>query len=176
MKYLTKLSPEAEAIGAVNCVKIDGDEFIGYNTDIIGFKESLLDLLGETKPSRALILGTGGAALAVKYILEELGIEYDVVSRSASSANITYDDVTSEVISSNKLIINATPLGTFPDVDSAPNIPYEHITSNHFLYDLVYNPPLTKFLQHGESHGASIRNGEAMLVAQAEAAWAIWNR
>ncbi len=175
MRYLTKLSPEAEAVGAVNCVKIEGNDLTGYNTDIIGFRESLLNLLGECRPEHALILGTGGAALAVEYILNELNIEFSVVSRSAGEGRITYDEITKEVIDANKLIINATPVGTFPKVDFAPNIPYEYLTSEHFLYDLVYNPPLTKFLANGELKGASICNGEAMLVAQAEAAWTIWN-
>ncbi len=176
MRFLTKLSPEAEAIGAVNCVKIEGDNLTGYNTDIIGFRSSLLDLLDGAKVDHALILGTGGAALAVEYILRELKIEYSVVSRSAGENCITYNDITKEVIEANKLIINATPLGTFPNVDSMPDIPYEYISGGHFLYDLVYNPPLTKFLQNGELRGAKICNGNAMLIAQAEAAWAIWNR
>ncbi len=176
MKYLTQLSPEAEAIGAVNCVKIEGKELIGYNTDIIGFQSSLLDLLGEQRPEHALILGTGGAALAVEYILRYLGIEYIVVSRKAGEGRITYADIDAEVMAKNRLIINATPLGTYPDVENAPDIPYEYITEDHFLYDLVYNPPLTKFLEMGQAQGASICNGQAMLVAQAEAAWAIWNR
>ncbi len=175
MKYLTKLSPEAEAIGAVNCVKIDGDELTGYNTDIIGFKSSLLDLLNGAKPEHALILGTGGAALAVEYILKELEIEYSVVSRRATENRICYSDIDSDVIATNQLIINATPVGTFPDVDSAPDIPYEYLTKDHYLYDLVYNPPLTKFLANGEAQGAKVCNGEAMLIAQAEAAWSIWN-
>lgn len=176
MKYLTKLSPEAEAIGAVNCVKREGEDLVGYNTDIIGFRDSLLTLLGGVRPTHALILGTGGAALAVEYILKELGIGYSVVSRSAAEGRITYADLTQEVVSESRLIVNATPLGTFPNVDSAPDIPYEYITASHFLYDLVYNPPLTKFLASGRSQGAAICNGEAMLVAQAEAAWSIWNR
>lgn len=175
MKYLTKLSPEAEAVGAVNCVKIEGNELTGHNTDIIGFRESLVDMLGGNRPAHALVLGTGGAALAVEYILKGLNIEYSVVSRSAGDGRITYDDITEEVMNNNKLIINATPVGTFPKVDYAPNIPYEYLTSEHFLYDLVYNPPLTKFLANGESKGAKICNGHAMLVAQAEAAWRIWN-
>lgn len=175
MKYLTKLSPEAKAVGAVNCVKIEGRELTGYNTDIIGFKMSLLDMLGDYRPDHALILGTGGAALAVEYILSELDIKYSIVSRKGGDDRIAYDELTKEVINANKLIINATPVGTFPEVDFAPNIPYEYLTSEHYLYDLIYNPPLTKFLANGESKGAKICNGQAMLIAQAEAAWAIWN-
>ncbi|MFI3247877.1 MAG: shikimate dehydrogenase [Rikenellaceae bacterium] len=175
MKYLTKLSVEAEAVGAVNCVKIDGDDLIGYNTDIIGFKSSLLNLLNGARPDHALILGTGGASLAVEYILKEIGVEYSIISRKAGEGRITYGDLDAKTIAENKLIINATPVGTYPDVDNAPDIPYEFLTKDHFLYDLVYNPPLTKFLASGRSQGAAICNGEAMLIAQAESAWTIWN-
>ncbi len=176
MRYLTGLSAEAEAIGAVNCVKIEGEELIGYNTDVIGLRDSLLEFLGEERPSDALILGTGGAALAVEYIMRDLGIQYRVVSRSAGDGRITYEEVTEEVISSCKLIINATPLGTYPAVEGAAPIPYGAITPQHYLFDLVYNPPLTKFLAQGEAQGAKVCNGQAMLVGQAEAAWAIWNQ
>ncbi len=176
MRYLTQLSPEAEAVGAVNCVKIDGEELIGYNTDIIGLGDSLRDFLGDARPSHALILGSGGASLAVEYILKELGIEYKVVSRTPRNAQqISYSDITPEVIAQNKLIINATPLGTFPNVESMPEINYEKLTSEHYLFDLVYNPPMTKFLKMGEVQGTKICNGQAMLVGQAEAAWRIWN-
>ncbi len=177
MRYLSSLSPEAEAVGAVNCVKRSEDgALVGYNTDVVGLRSSLLDLLGDARPKQALILGTGGAALAAEYILKEIGIDYILVSRSGGDGRLGYGDVTAEVIARNALIINATPLGTFPNVDTAPNIPYEHITPSHYLFDLVYNPPLTKFLSNGQVRGAKIRNGNDMLIGQAEAAWEIWNR
>lgn len=175
MQYLTSLSAEAEAIGAVNCVTVNGDKLVGYNTDVIGFRDSLLELLAGEIPSRALILGTGGASLAVEYIMRDLDIDYQVVSRKSSDNRISYEQLTKEIIESHKLIINATPLGTFPNVNTAPNLPYDAITPEHYLFDLVYNPPLTKFLEEGKSRGAKICNGEAMLIGQAEAAWKIWN-
>ncbi len=176
LRYLTQLSPEAEAVGAVNCVKIVGEQLIGYNTDIIGLGDSLSSFLDGVRPLHALILGSGGASLAVEYILKQLGIEYSVVSRTPrNSSQITYSDITSEVIAENKLIINATPLGTFPNVETMPDIAYEYLTAEHYLFDLVYNPPLTKFLKMGELKGAKICNGQAMLIGQAEAAWKIWN-
>ncbi len=174
--YLTELSPEAEGVGAVNCVKISGDRRIGYNTDIIGFSESLRTFLGESHPTKALILGSGGASLAVKYILNEMGIEYKVVSRTPMcEEQISYEQITQSTIESHRLIINATPLGTFPDVDSRPEIPYEYLTPSHYLFDLVYNPPMTRFLNSGAEYGAHTCNGEAMLIGQAEAAWRIWS-
>ncbi|MFI3305560.1 MAG: shikimate dehydrogenase [Rikenellaceae bacterium] len=175
MRYLDELSPEAAAVGAVNCVRRCGDRLVGYNTDIIGLKDSMVEFLGDARPAQALILGTGGAASAVEYVLRELGVAYSVVSRRSAEGRITYADVTAEVVAANQLIVNATPLGTYPDVESSPDLPYSQITSDHYLFDLVYNPPLTKFLEQGQSHGASICNGEAMLVGQAEAAWRIWN-
>ncbi len=175
MRYLDALSPEAEAVGAVNCVKRSGDKLVGYNTDIIGLKDSMVKFLDGNRPKRALILGTGGAASAVEYVMKELGIEYTVVSRRGGEGRITYNDLTDSIIADNTLIINATPLGTYPDVESAPELPYRAITEGHYLFDLVYNPPLTKFLNLGKEQGATICNGEAMLVGQAEAAWKIWN-
>ncbi len=177
MQYLDSLSPEAERIGAVNCVAISKDgKRTGYNTDIMGLRESMLEFLGGDIPPKALILGTGGAAQAVQYLMMELGIEYLIVSRDATKGNITYDDITPEMIGEYRLIINATPLGTYPNVDSFPTLPYAYLTPKHYLYDLVYNPPLTQFLSFGQDRGAKICNGQAMLVGQAEAAWRIWNK
>ncbi len=175
MRYLTQLSDEAKAVGAVNCVKRSGDELIGYNTDIIGFEQALTNMLDGERPKHALILGSGGAAMAVEYVLGRLGIEYKIVSRRGGEGRLSYEEVTKEVIESSRLIVNATPLGTFPDVDNAADIDYGAITSEHYLYDLVYNPSLTKFLAQGKAQGAKICNGESMLVGQAEAAWSIWN-
>ncbi len=177
MRYLDALSPEAERIGAVNCVNIDRDgRLTGYNTDIIGLRDSLIKFLDGVQPERALILGTGGAAQAVQYLMGEMEIEYLIVSRDLTKGNITYDQITPEIIQSHKLIINATPLGTYPNVDSFPLLPYAYLTSEHYLYDLVYNPPLTQFLSFGQDRGAHICNGQEMLIGQAEAAWTIWNR
>ncbi len=180
MKFLDELSPEAAAIGAVNCVKREEGKLIGYNTDIIGLRNSMVEFFDEHnfKPTSALILGTGGAALAVEYTMREMGVKYKVVSRSKSTKEerITYEDLTPELIADTMLIINATPLGTFPDVDSSPAIPYDALTEEHLLFDLVYNPSMTKFMEQGQHHGAKVCNGLAMLVGQAEAAWEIWNR
>ncbi|MFR9620355.1 MAG: shikimate dehydrogenase [Rikenellaceae bacterium] len=178
MPYLTQLSPEAEAVGAVNCVKIDGEELVGYNTDIIGLGTSLRDFLDGVAISQALVLGTGGASLAVEYILRELGIGYRVVSRTPKEGQgqIAYSDITPDVISEVKFIINATPLGTFPNVETKPDLRYDLLTEDHYLFDLVYNPAVTKFLELGAASGAHTCNGEAMLIGQAEAAWEIWNR
>ncbi|MFI3268910.1 MAG: shikimate dehydrogenase [Rikenellaceae bacterium] len=177
IKFLSSLSPEAEAVGAVNCVKREADgALVGYNTDVVGLRSSLLDLLSGERPTRALILGTGGAALAAEYILRELDIEYKLVSRQGGEWRLNYSEVTPDVISDNKLIINATPLGTYPNTSTAPEIPYEALTSNHYLFDLVYNPPLTKFLESGQKQGAKVKNGSEMLIGQAEAAWMIWNQ
>lgn len=180
MKFLDGLSAEAETIGAVNCVKRENGKLIGYNTDIIGLRNSMLTFFNNHnfKPTEALILGTGGAALAVEYIMREMDVIYKVVSRSESEQyeRITYNDVTPELVAKTKLIVNATPLGTFPNVNSFPDIPYDALTDGHYLFDLVYNPPLTKFLANGEAQGAKICNGQDMLTGQAEAAWEIWNR
>lgn len=176
MRYLDGISDEAAAIGAVNCVKIEGGKLYGYNTDIMGLRNSMVDFLAGYHPEHALILGTGGAALSVMRLLEELNIEYKVVSRRSGEGVITYDEVSDEMLASTKLIVNATPLGTYPNVDGAPNINYDLLTPSHYLFDLVYNPPLTKFLSEGEARGAHICNGQAMLVGQAVEAWNIWNR
>ncbi len=175
MRYLDELADEAAAIGAVNCVKISNNRLKGYNTDVIGLYDSMVEFLGGYHPQRALILGTGGASLAVVWVMERLNIEYTIVSRTKREGVITYDEITPEMISETELIINATPLGTFPDVDSAPPIDYDSLSSSHYLFDLVYNPPLTKFLAEGKARDAHICNGEAMLIGQAEAAWRIWN-
>lgn len=173
---LDNISPEAKAIGAVNCVKIEDGILLGYNTDVIGFKKRLLEFIGNDRPS-ALVLGTGGASRAVKYVLSELGIAYRVVSRVAVAKEsiLSYDMVDAEIISTHKLIINTTPLGTFPKVEDAPAIPYHLLTPEHKLYDLVYNPTTTKFMQNGKDMGAQSINGYGMLVGQALAAWEIWN-
>lgn len=172
--YLHEASAEVKAIKACNSVFIRHGVLTGYNTDTIGFEESLLKQL-QPRHKKALVLGTGGAAKAVMYVLEKLGIEAQLVSRTATTGTITYEAVTAEVISNHLLIVNASPAGTFPKSDTYPLIPYEYITPDHFLFDLVYNPAKTIFLQWAEEKGAAIQNGYDMLVGQAEASWRIWN-
>ncbi|MBQ5899163.1 MAG: shikimate dehydrogenase, partial [Alistipes sp.] len=174
--YLTSLSDEARNIGAVNCVKLlsDGSR-IGYNTDVDGVRVSLDKLLGTDEIEYALVLGTGGASQAVQYVLAERGISFSLVSRDAMKGNIVYDDLTPEIIAANRLIINTTPVGMYPHIDQAPDIPYEELTSNHYLFDLVYNPEHTLFLERGAVCGAHTLSGLDMLYAQAESAWKIWN-
>ena len=172
--FLDELSEEAHTVGAVNTVVIQHiDNQIkgkGYNTDIIGFRNSLQ---GINIPDSALILGSGGAAAAVKYVLEQLGCACTVVSRNPERG-LPYSALTSEIIRQHKLIVNCTPVGTFPDIHEKPDIPYEGISGEHFLYDLVYNPSETAFLKEGILHGAKTQNGLAMLHAQAEAAWSFF--
>ncbi|MBP6431138.1 MAG: shikimate dehydrogenase [Ferruginibacter sp.] len=175
LKFLTDASNILTELKACNCIKIDGDELIGYNTDAIGFEKSLLPLL-QPHHKKALVLGNGGAAQAVQYVLGKLNIEYKVVSRKLhNGSHLTYADVTTDVLAEYKLIINTTPLGTFPKVDECVDLPYHAITPQHILYDLVYNPAKTLFLQKGEEKGATIKNGYDMLILQAEENWRIWN-
>lgn len=172
ISYLDKLSPEAEKIGAVNCVKIQNNKKIGFNTDAFGFENSLKPLL-EKHHQKALILGDGGAAKAVKFVLAKFRIDYQSVTRKGE---LKFSDLNQEIISTHQLIINCTPIGTFPDLETSPDIPYEFLTDSHLLYDLIYNPEKTKFLQLGETPGAKIKNGYEMLVLQAEKSWEIWNQ
>jgi shikimate dehydrogenase len=172
--FLDELDPEAEGIGAVNTIKIENGKSTGYNTDVYGFEQSLLSICPDGLPGRALILGTGGAAKAVRYTLEKHGVEYMIVSRS--KGDINYKELTERIIEDHLLIVNTTPLGMYPNVSESPTIPYEHIGRNHVLYDLIYNPTKTMFLQKGEINGARIKNGHDMLKLQAERAWEIWNK
>lgn len=174
--YLTDLSDEARNIGAVNCVKLLPDgERVGYNTDVDGIRISLDKLLGCAEVNSALVLGTGGASQAVQYVLAERGIAYSIVSRDSARGNITYADLSPEIIAENRLIINTSPVGMCPHHDQAPDIPYEELGENHFLFDLVYNPERTLFIEKGAARGAHTLSGLDMLYAQAEAAWKIWN-
>lgn len=176
MRYLDGLSDEAAKIGAVNCVRRHADgRMIGHNTDIIGLRVALAELLDGVVPEHALVLGTGGASQAVQYALTELGIPFDLISRDPAKGNYTYDNLPVEVVAESKLIINATPVGTWPNVEEAPRIPYAYLTPEHHLLDLVYNPPLTQFLDYGQQRGAKIMNGERMFLGQAAAGWKIWN-
>ncbi|WP_343668278.1 shikimate dehydrogenase [Chitinophaga sp.] len=172
--YLDELSPAAAKMKAVNCIRFINGRKIGHNTDAIGFRRSLEPLL-QPHHNKALVLGTGGAAKAVQYVLEALNIPYKLVSRQASAGTITYEAVTADVIATHTLIINTTPLGMYPNVDAAPALPYEKLNEQHLLYDLIYNPAITAFLQKGAERGATIKNGHEMLILQAEASWEIWN-
>ncbi|MFY0253751.1 shikimate dehydrogenase family protein [Chitinophaga sp. 30R24] len=172
--YLDELSKAAAQIGAVNCIQIENGRKKGYNTDVIGFSKSLQPLL-QPQHTHALVLGTGGAAKAIMYALQQLGIAYTVVSRKAGNGAVPYESLTQSVMEQHTLIVNTTPLGMYPQVDTLPEIPYQHLTSRHLLYDLVYNPAETAFLQKGAAQGAAVKNGHEMLILQAEASWEIWN-
>ncbi|MDE6298119.1 MAG: shikimate dehydrogenase, partial [Muribaculaceae bacterium] len=175
--YLDDISDEAKKIGAVNVVKITSEKgklFLkGHNSDAIGFRNSLLPLLRDDV-KKALVLGSGGASKAVIYVLKELGIEVTEVSRHKRDDNITYDELTGEVMASHLLIVNTTPLGMWPKIEEAPKIPYQFVTPSHILYDLVYNPETTEFMRRGLLNGARVKNGLEMLHGQAIAAWEIW--
>jgi len=175
--YLTDVASSAARVGAVNVIEVRPDgSLIGHNTDYVGFRESLRTFYPlPASGARALVLGTGGAAKAVGVALRELGIAYWQVSRDALGPHLTYAEMTPEVIAAHSLIINTTPLGTYPEVDACPPLPYPALTPQHYLYDLVYNPRETLFLQKGQEAGAHTKNGFDMLERQAEAAWAIWN-
>ena len=177
--YLVGLEAGAAKINAVNTIKKTKEGLKGYNTDIIGFQQSLLEMFDrsrkELKGTNALILGTGGAAKAIRYVLQKLDIPFLMVSRSQRIDTINYGEVTSEVVNAHRLIINTTPLGMSPKVDEAPPLPYEEMNDKHLLFDLVYNPGLTLFLKKGLQQGATIQNGLDMLHYQAEASWKIWN-
>lgn len=180
MAYMDEIDEVAAKIGAVNTIKpiktLSGIRFKGFNTDAVGFENSLKPMLQE-KHSHALILGGGGASKAVKYVLEKLGIDYISATRHANPepGEILYADIDQEIMEHRLLIVNTTPLGTYPKVDACPNIPYNLITHDHLLYDLVYNPEKTLFLKKGEERGAAIKNGLEMLHGQAMASWKIWN-
>lgn len=171
--FLDHISPEVQEIGACNCVRFKGGQLTGYNTDIIGFEKSF-SLLRKENHKKALVLGTGGASKAVVYVLEKLEIPYQLVSRNKANT-LHYDAIDATVLAEYSIIINASPVGTFPNVDQAPTLPYQWITADHYLYDLVYNPATTAFLAKGKSVGATTQNGYQMLLLQAEENWKIWN-
>lgn len=173
--YLDSLSEAAQQIGAVNCIGIESNRLKGYNTDVIGFEQSLTPLLRPCH-TKALVLGTGGSSMAVIYVLKRLGIEYLSVSRQPKINERGYADLTRDVLQDYLLIVNTTPLGMSPENDTCPDIPYEALGSKHLLYDLVYNPQETKFLALGKAQGAATKNGLEMLHLQAEASWEIWNQ
>ncbi|WP_424656032.1 shikimate dehydrogenase family protein [Capnocytophaga granulosa] len=175
LPLLDQQSEALMAIKACNTIKmLPSGKLKGDNTDYIGFRDSLIPYL-QPHHNRALILGTGGASKAVAFALSQLGIPFLLVSRESSAIAISYHELTKEIIENHSLIINTTPLGTFPKTEAFPPIPYQWITSQHLLYDLIYNPEKTTFLAKGATQGATILNGYPMLVLQAEAAWKIWN-
>ena len=172
--YLDSMSPVVEEIGACNCIHIQDGRLMGHNTDVIGFSRSFLPKL---KPhhKKALILGTGGSSKAVAYTLKELNIPFLQVSRNPSEGMIGYEEIDQSMLEDHTLLINTTPVGMYPDIEKAPAIPYQFIGADHYLFDLVYNPERTRFLQEGALRGARVENGSDMLVIQAEASWEIWN-
>ncbi|MFL1011238.1 shikimate dehydrogenase family protein [Flavisericum labens] len=174
--FLDKINKKAKAIGAVNTIKMTKKgKLVGYNTDCYGFKKSLKPLLRKHH-KKALILGTGGASKAVAYSLDELGISYHYVSRTLKKGvAFSYDTLTEDDVKNHQIIINCSPVGTFPNVNDCPSIPYHSITENHILYDLIYNPAETLFLKKGKQHNSKTINGLKMLELQAEKAWSIWN-
>ena len=179
--FLDEISPVAKEIGAVNVIKIErgfgdtyGYKLTGHNTDYIGFKNSIAPLIQPELHRKALVLGTGGASKAVCKALDSLGIAWTYVSRNPKEGALTYDTLTPEIVAEHNVIVNTTPLGTFPNVEACPNIPYSALTSQHLLFDLVYNPSETTFLKKGKQIGATAKNGAEMLELQALAAWEIW--
>lgn len=183
MPFLDKLDETASEIGAVNCIHIKNGVLTGYNTDAYGFEKSLLGLIQASDLEsllnlelKALILGTGGASKAVAYVLKKLHIPFHYVSRTRSDNALAYEDVNEEIMSTHRLIINGSPLGMSPNTEGCPPLPYEHIGNQHFLYDLIYNPEVTTFMQRGLAQGAKAKSGLDMLHFQAEKGWEIWNR
>jgi len=168
--YLERLDATAEAVGAVNVIH----KRVGYNTDCLGFMESIKPLL-RSSDRKALVLGTGGASKAVCYGLKQLGVIPTLISRTPKAGMLGYEDLTPEIMAEYTVIVNCTPLGMLPDVDSCPPIPYERISAQHLLFDCVYNPEETLFLRKGKAQGATIQNGMGMLFGQAKEAWKIWN-
>lgn len=180
IQYLDGLDSGAKAIGAVNVIKIERNEgdikLTGYNSDIIGFENSIRPFINKNRHKKALILGTGGASKAVIKGLQNLGLDTNYVSRTPQKGMYSYDDLSREIMAEYTVVVNTSPVGTFPNVDEAPNIPYQYLTPNHLLFDLVYNPAETKFLRLGKEQGATTKNGQEMLELQAKAAWTIWNK
>lgn len=176
ISYLDGLDPACAQIGAVNCIRIRDGKKIGFNTDYLGFKQSLQSWLGGEIPN-ALVLGTGGASKAVQQALRDLGVSFRIVSRSQQEGQLTYAELKEQPqwLASHPLIINTSPVGTYPQVEDMPNIPLEQLHAAHRVYDLVYNPPITRLMQECIARGGASKNGQDMLELQAEAAWSIWN-
>ncbi len=175
--FLDEITPEAQKIGAVNTIKIDREYHLtGYNTDYVGFKSSIEPLIRPGLHQKALILGTGGASKAVRRAFEDMGIGWKYVSRTGANDRFSYNEIDEDILHEYKIIVNCSPLGTFPKTDEYPDIPYRFLTRGHLLYDLVYNPPETLFLKKGKAQGATVKNGAEMLELQALTAWEIWTQ
>ena len=174
LPFLDSISNEASYVGAVNTVKLKNRKLLGYNTDVYGFKQSLLPLLNHYH-QKALIFGSGGASKAVNYVLKELNIQTVIVSRYSQRGHVTYNQLNENFIKNYNILINTTPLGMYPKLNSTVDIPYQFISTNHLCYDLIYNPAQSLFLQKAADQGATIKNGMEMLELQAERSWEIWN-
>ncbi len=174
--YLDSVNRTANQIGAINTIKVSKKgKLKGYNTDYYGFKRSLKPLL-KKHHKHALILGTGGASKAIAFALKKLKISFSYVSRTKTTNNFTYGELDENIIKQHTVIINCSPVGTYPNVTNCPNLPYQFITDQHILFDLIYNPSETSFLRKGKQQGATISNGSKMLEFQAERSWEIWNK
>jgi len=175
IKFLDKLDSDAEKIGAVNTIKVcSNNQLKGYNTDYIGFIKSISPILNKTH-KKAILLGSGGASKSIIFGLDKLNISSIVVSRSKEKGNIIYEELNNEIINASQIIINCSPVGTFPKINECPKIPYKYINSKHICYDLIYNPLESKFLKESKKNNATILNGMEMLKIQAEESWKIWN-
>lgn len=174
ISFLDDFSDLVKDSRACNCIKIKNNRLIGHNTDIPAFEKSFIKNLGPVH-QKALVLGTGGASKAVRYVLDKLNIPFTVVSRSPGKNEICYEDISGDILTEHKIIINTTPVGMQPDVLKSPSLPYSYIGREHYLYDLIYNPPVTVFLDMGQKNGAIVKNGLEMLEIQAELSWQIWN-
>jgi shikimate dehydrogenase len=178
IKFLRKIDPEAETIGAVNVIKIkrigDKVELNGFNSDITGIMDTLMPVMS-SEIKNALVLGTGGGSKAVCYVLKKINVNYTLISRKKKSFCLTYSDINSEILKNTQLIINTTPLGMYPDTDSKPDLKYNLLGKKHILFDLVYNPEITAFLKMGKERGCAVLSGIKMLHSQAERSWEIWN-
>ncbi|GAB1360633.1 shikimate dehydrogenase [Porphyromonadaceae bacterium] len=179
IKYLNEMDATAKAVGAVNVIKFIKDKkgevrLKGYNCDVIGFQRSI-DYMLENHHQGALILGAGGAAKAAYYVLKQLGLDVKMVSRNKGEAHLTYSELNEAIMNFHQVIVNATPVGMFPNVDACPDIPYHLLTKRHILYDMLYNPNVTEFMKRGKERGATVKNGLEMLLLQADASWEVWN-
>tara|TARA_Y100001954_G_C15741205_1_gene568488 strand:+ start:105 stop:842 length:738 start_codon:yes stop_codon:yes gene_type:complete len=175
IKFLDEIDEVAKDIGAVNTIKKIDNKNIGFNTDSIGFEKSLIPLIENKIPKNALILGSGGASKAIKYVLKKLKINYSTVSRKEGKSEFVYENLNEVILNKFKMIINCSPVGTFPNINNCPNIPYEFLTKDHILYDLVYNPIESLFLKKGRKLGCKTKNGLEMLEIQANESWSVWN-
>jgi len=178
IKYIDKADPESEAIGAVNVIKIhrrnNKTELLGFNSDIMGIRDTIVPVMIRGIKN-ALVLGTGGSSKAVCFVLKSLSVPYTLISREKKPSGLTYSNITPDLIRTSRLIINTTPLGMFPDVNSKPDLRYEFLGREHILFDLVYNPEMTAFLKAGQERGCTVLSGLKMLYSQAERSWEIWN-